>query len=100
MAATIHLNNNNNQQLNLQHLQHVQQQSARNRPVSTPVGINFPGYPDIQNNPPPIPQSSTRRGNMFGPYLLLQTLGEGEFGKVKLGMHFDTGEEVRSFKNL
>src|SRR5690349_8419170 len=23
----------------------------------------------------------------FGPYLLLQTLGEGEFGKVKLGIH-------------
>ncbi|CAG8456663.1 1617_t:CDS:10 [Paraglomus occultum] len=31
---------------------------------------------------------------MFGPYLLLQTLGEGEFGKVKLGMHADTHEEV------
>ncbi|KAI7824796.1 kinase-like domain-containing protein [Gamsiella multidivaricata] len=31
---------------------------------------------------------------MFGPYLLLQTLGEGEFAKVKLGMHNDTGEEV------
>ncbi|KAF8935599.1 hypothetical protein BGZ58_004920 [Dissophora ornata] len=37
---------------------------------------------------------TTRRGNMFGPYLLLQTLGEGEFAKVKLGMHADTGEEV------
>ncbi|KAF9190261.1 hypothetical protein BGZ51_008792 [Haplosporangium sp. Z 767] len=31
---------------------------------------------------------------MFGPYLLLQTLGEGEFAKVKLGMHAQTGEEV------
>ena len=31
---------------------------------------------------------------MFGPYLLLQTLGEGEFAKVKLGMHAETGEEV------
>ncbi|KAF9136740.1 hypothetical protein BGX30_010916, partial [Mortierella sp. GBA39] len=37
---------------------------------------------------------TTRRGNMFGPYLLLQTLGEGEFAKVKLGMHADSGEEV------
>ncbi|KAK3830822.1 MAG: hypothetical protein JOS17DRAFT_775056 [Linnemannia elongata] len=36
---------------------------------------------------------TTRRGNMFGPYLLLQTLGEGEFAKVKLGMHAETGEE-------
>ncbi|KAG0209540.1 hypothetical protein BGX28_010238 [Mortierella sp. GBA30] len=31
---------------------------------------------------------------MFGPYYLLQTLGEGEFAKVKLGMHTETGEEV------
>ncbi|KAF4611670.1 hypothetical protein D9613_003682 [Agrocybe pediades] len=30
----------------------------------------------------------------FGPYLLLQTLGEGEFGKVKLGLHESWGEEV------
>jgi protein-serine/threonine kinase len=30
----------------------------------------------------------------FGPYLLLQTLGEGEFGKVKLGLHSQWGEEV------
>ncbi|CAH1761080.1 12471_t:CDS:2 [Entrophospora sp. SA101] len=51
-------------------------------------------YPDI-HPPPPIPHhNSSRRGNMFGSYLLLQTLGEGEFGKVKLGVHVDTGEEV------
>ncbi|KAF9091450.1 hypothetical protein BGX23_005167 [Mortierella sp. AD031] len=31
---------------------------------------------------------------MFGPYMLLQTLGEGEFAKVKLGMHRASGEEV------
>jgi hypothetical protein len=30
----------------------------------------------------------------FGPYTLLQTLGEGEFGKVKLGVHGTSGEEV------
>ncbi|KIJ41968.1 hypothetical protein M422DRAFT_229485 [Sphaerobolus stellatus SS14] len=30
----------------------------------------------------------------FGEYLLLQTLGEGEFGKVKLGLHSIWGEEV------
>ncbi|KAF9194537.1 hypothetical protein BGZ51_009100 [Haplosporangium sp. Z 767] len=35
-----------------------------------------------------------RRNNMFGPYHLLQTLGEGEFAKVKLGMHAETREEV------
>lgn len=30
----------------------------------------------------------------FGPYVLLQTLGEGEFGKVKLGVHTEHGVEV------
>ena len=30
----------------------------------------------------------------FGPYVLLQTLGEGEFGKVKLGVHSEYGVEV------
>ena len=30
----------------------------------------------------------------FGPYLLLQTVGGGEFGKVKLGLHSQWGEEV------
>jgi hypothetical protein len=35
-----------------------------------------------------------KASNLIGPYLLLQTIGEGEFAKVKLGMHIDTGEEV------
>jgi hypothetical protein len=35
---------------------------------------------------------------MFGPYLMLQTLGEGEFGKVKLGMHIETQQEVSLFR--
>ncbi|CAG8500655.1 16498_t:CDS:10 [Dentiscutata heterogama] len=91
MAATIHLTT---QQQNSTHPQHVQLQSARGRPVSTPVPMNYPRYPEIPHPPPQVTQSSARRGNMFGPYLLLQTLGEGEFGKVKLGMHVDTGEEV------
>ncbi|KAL1410182.1 hypothetical protein Q8F55_004187 [Vanrija albida] len=30
----------------------------------------------------------------LGQYILLQTLGEGEFGKVKLGVHSDYGVEV------
>ncbi|WVN90406.1 uncharacterized protein L203_105642 [Cryptococcus depauperatus CBS 7841] len=30
----------------------------------------------------------------LGPYIVLQTLGEGEFGKVKLGVHADYGVEV------
>jgi len=39
-------------------------------------------------------QQNSRKQNMFGPYLMLQTLGEGEFGKVKLGVHTDTEQEV------
>ncbi|KAJ1961782.1 hypothetical protein GGI12_003050 [Dipsacomyces acuminosporus] len=34
------------------------------------------------------------KNNFFGPYLLLQTIGEGEFAKVKLALHRDSGEEV------
>lgn len=30
----------------------------------------------------------------LGQYILLQTLGEGEFGKVKLGVHSEYGVEV------
>ncbi|CAG8609104.1 6632_t:CDS:10 [Ambispora leptoticha] len=82
MAATIFTPQNQN----------AQQQSSRGRPVSTPIPIPY-RPPDLAQ-PPQLTQSSVRRGNMFGPYLLLQTLGEGEFGKVKLGMHVDTGEEV------
>jgi hypothetical protein len=52
----------------------------------------------------PTPQDHHRRyyqyrkQNMFGPYLMLQTLGEGEFGKVKLGMHIETQQEVSLFR--
>ncbi|KAJ3413988.1 hypothetical protein HDV05_007195 [Chytridiales sp. JEL 0842] len=31
---------------------------------------------------------------MFGPYRLLRTLGEGEFGKVKLAVHTEDNKEV------
>ncbi|OZJ02142.1 hypothetical protein BZG36_05229, partial [Bifiguratus adelaidae] len=41
-----------------------------------------------------IGASLVPRKAMFGPYLLLQTVGEGEFGKVKLGVHVETGAEV------
>ncbi|CAG8796723.1 7223_t:CDS:2, partial [Dentiscutata erythropus] len=104
MATTIHLSSQQAMPQLPQH-QHVQNQSARNRPISTPVPMNFPRYSEIpqqqhHHHHPQIPQSSVRRGNMFGPYLLLQTLGEGEFGKVKLGMHVDTGEESVMHPNI
>ena len=40
-----------------------------------------------------------RKPTVFGPYLLLQTLGEGEFGKVKFGIEIKSGQEV-AFWNL
>jgi hypothetical protein len=39
-----------------------------------------------------------KRHTMFGPYVMLHTLGEGEFGKVKLAVHSETGQEVISFE--
>lgn len=44
------------------------------------------------NNLPKRPVQ--KKQNRLGPYNLLQTLGEGEFGKVKLGIHTETGQEV------
>lgn len=32
----------------------------------------------------------------LGDYVLMQTLGEGEYGKVKLGIHSSTKQEVLS----
>ncbi|KAJ3288982.1 hypothetical protein HK104_007824 [Borealophlyctis nickersoniae] len=56
---------------------------------------------------PTSPARSTRSGGSasggrhhhrqhanFGPYRLHRTLGEGEFGKVKLAVHLETGKEV------
>ncbi|KAE9400840.1 Pkinase-domain-containing protein [Gymnopus androsaceus JB14] len=58
---------------------------------------NSPPYTDVYNHPAALAYASAhprRTIPKFGPYLLLQTLGEGEFGKVKLGLHNTWGEEV------
>ncbi|KAM3584466.1 hypothetical protein VKS41_003279 [Umbelopsis sp. WA50703] len=95
--------------------------TARSRPVSTPVPLPFHEYMNeieqsnymrayqqnayYSQSPYAARHSSQdyrqrqsyyqyRKQNMFGPYLMLQTLGEGEFGKVKLGMHVETEQEV------
>ncbi|KIO20281.1 hypothetical protein M407DRAFT_81768, partial [Tulasnella calospora MUT 4182] len=54
-------------------------------------------YPDVYSLPAAVAYAAAhprRQIPKFGPYLLLQTLGEGEFGKVKLGLHMEYGEEV------
>ena len=54
-------------------------------------------YRDVYSHPAAVAFATAHPGRAipkFGPYLLLQTLGEGEFGKVKLGLHAQWGEEV------
>jgi hypothetical protein len=54
-------------------------------------------YHDVHSHPAAVAYAAAhprRTIPKFGPYLLLQTLGEGEFGKVKLGLHGQWGEEV------
>ncbi|KAF5375380.1 hypothetical protein D9615_007961 [Tricholomella constricta] len=56
-----------------------------------------PPYTDVYSHPAAVAYATAhprRTIPKFGPYLLLQTLGEGEFGKVKLGLHSQWGEEV------
>lgn len=56
-----------------------------------------PSYHDVYSHPAAVAYAAAhprRTIPKFGPYLLLQTLGEGEFGKVKLGLHSQWGEEV------
>ena len=56
-----------------------------------------PKYRDVYSHPAAQAWASAHPGRAipkFGPYLLLQTVGEGEFGKVKLGLHQQWGEEV------
>ncbi|KAI0684225.1 hypothetical protein BC835DRAFT_1390637 [Cytidiella melzeri] len=56
-----------------------------------------PTYRDVYAHPAAVEYAMShpkRTIPKFGPYLLLRTLGEGEFGKVKLGLHMQWGEEV------
>lgn len=71
--------------------------------VAEDSGTKHVESPSSTRNPEPFSfqrrqtKRSNRRQIKLGPYLLLQTLGEGEFGKVKLGIHTETGQEVRAF---
>ncbi|KAI0776661.1 Pkinase-domain-containing protein [Trametes elegans] len=79
------------------------QQSATRKRASHNVVTSQPqqeeqaGFRDIYSHPAALEYAAAhprRTIPKFGPYLLLQTLGEGEFGKVKLGLHMQWGEEV------
>ncbi|KAG6868474.1 hypothetical protein C0993_002239 [Termitomyces sp. T159_Od127] len=61
------------------------------------VRDDTPPFTDVYSHPAAVAYATAhprRTIPKFGPYLLLQTLGEGEFGKVKLGLHCQWGEEV------
>ncbi|KAJ3037356.1 hypothetical protein HK097_003542 [Rhizophlyctis rosea] len=60
-------------------------------PVDTAIANGRNGSRDAYGS---AGRSSRRHTNMFGPYKLQRTIGEGEFGKVKLAVHYDTGKEV------
>ncbi|GAA5985682.1 hypothetical protein JCM11641_001473 [Rhodosporidiobolus odoratus] len=64
-------------------------QSVGYMPASSSLAGQGP-YPHLYT-PHPMPKQRI----YFGPYILLHTLGEGEFGKVKLGVHAERwGEDV------
>lgn len=71
--------------------------ASHNVVTSQPQQEEQPVYRDIYSHPAALEYTAAhprRTIPKFGPYLLLQTLGEGEFGKVKLGLHMQWGEEV------
>ncbi|KAI0350918.1 Pkinase-domain-containing protein [Trametes cingulata] len=75
----------------------TRKRASHNVVTSQPQQEEQPGYRDIYSHPAALEYAAAhprRTIPKFGPYLLLQTLGEGEFGKVKLGLHMQWGEEV------
>ncbi|KIK32363.1 hypothetical protein CY34DRAFT_69010, partial [Suillus luteus UH-Slu-Lm8-n1] len=56
-----------------------------------------PAYHDIYSHPAAVAYTAAhprRTIPKFRPHILLQTVGDGEFGKVRLGLHSQWGEEV------
>ncbi|KAJ7778159.1 hypothetical protein B0H16DRAFT_879621 [Mycena metata] len=59
--------------------------------------VNDAPLPDVLSHPAVVAFTANRPNRplpKFGAYYMLQTLGEGEFAKVKLGIHSKYGEEV------
>lgn len=43
--------------------------------------------------------SNSKKGGNLGQFILGKTIGEGTFGRVKIGTHINTGEKV-NFKKI
>ncbi|KIW89929.1 uncharacterized protein Z519_09359 [Cladophialophora bantiana CBS 173.52] len=80
-------------------IERAQERMAEAQPISP----NARNVPEVDDDllPPPGParrqdysKSSRRKDVQFGDYVLGQTLGEGEFGKVKLGWKKDGSTQV------
>ncbi|KAG8856136.1 hypothetical protein FRB91_001195 [Serendipita sp. 411] len=79
-----------------QYLQQHQQQLTPSSSSRRHQGSETTHF-DIKQHPAAIAYAAAHPNRTipkFGPYILLQTLGEGEFGKVKLGLHTHWAEEV------
>ncbi|KAJ8516983.1 hypothetical protein ONZ45_g5773 [Pleurotus djamor] len=80
-----------------QRASHTVQPTNRDDSSGAPSGGTHSAYHDVYSHPAAVAYLAAhprRTIPKFGPYLLLHTLGEGEFGKVKLGLHSMWGEEV------
>ncbi|KAJ7461784.1 kinase-like domain-containing protein [Mycena galericulata] len=76
-----------------QHVSHQMDPSHEATDISHPAAP----LPDVFSHPAVIAWVANHPNRplpKFGAYYMLQTLGEGEFGKVKLGLHSKYGEEV------
>ncbi|RYF43023.1 MAG: hypothetical protein EOO38_19180 [Cytophagaceae bacterium] len=61
-----------------------------NRPQYKAV-VNRSSNRQLFGNPP---TNGAEKRQIVGQYMLGKTIGEGTFGKVKLGVHIPTGEKV------
>ena len=48
----------------------------------------------------PVERRNSNTPKNIGQFILGEKLGEGTFGKVRLGTHILTGEKVKKYKNI
>ena len=59
--------------------------------------LNVPQPPQKQAKKPAGAQKKSEKTKSIGHYIIGKAIGEGTFGKVKLGTHILTGEKVFIF---